>query len=92
MYRLDLACSIRSESKGKLPAAEPPATTVQTPTTKTSDTSVPVVTPTTAETRSLPGKVFSHSRKQSIGNNSFKTNGSAKNGDSLSRYLYFRQI
>ena len=75
------------ESKGKLPGSTPPVTKVQTPTAKNSEASVPAVTPTTAETRSLPGKV-SHSRKQSLGSNSLKTNGSAKNGDSLSRCAF----
>ena len=75
------------ESKGKLPGSTPPVTKVQTPTAKSSEAAVPAVTPTTAETRSLPGKV-SHSRKQSLGSNSLKTNGSAKNGDSLSRCAF----
>lgn len=73
------------ESKGKLPGSSPPVTKVQTPTAKSTEAAVPAVTPTTAETRSLPGKV-SHSRKQSLGSNSLKTNGSAKNGDSLSSF------
>lgn len=76
--------SPKIEGKERLPGAKPPPSSSQTPTVTTSGP--PLVTPTTAaaETRSLPGKM-SHSRKQSFGNNSLKTNGSAKNGDSLSR-------
>ena len=83
---LSINCYCR-ESKGKLPASNPPSTKVQTPNAKNSGPALPAVTPTTAETRSLPGKM-SHTRKQSLGSNSLKTNGSAKNGDSLSRCAF----